>query len=146
MYVIVMSTWTKMIFDFRLLFADSYETRDRPSVLVTSPGSPDLLSNGQVSQKANRFTNRLTPAANTGGGPPGATQSPDQNVGGRIQIKLGYDPSGQQLVVTIIGSTNLTYRANGALRNPYVKVGSFACSSRLAIYRYIETLSGYQYI
>lgn len=43
-------------------------------------------------------------------------------MGGRIQIKLGYDPSGQQLVVTIIGSTSLTVREDNSLRNPYTKV------------------------
>lgn len=43
-------------------------------------------------------------------------------MGGRIQIKLGYDPTNLQLVVTVIGASGLTLRANGTARNPYAKV------------------------
>lgn len=45
-----------------------------------------------------------------------------ENIGGRIQIKLGYDPGTLQLIVTIICAVSLTIRANGAARNPYAKV------------------------
>lgn len=81
---------------------------------MTSPGSPDLQSTGRnnAAQIA-RYANRLTPA-----GPAPI----DPNIGGRIQIKLGYEPGLLQLIVTTICATNLTIRANGTARNPFIKV------------------------
>lgn len=88
-----------------------YDRRDKPSVLVTSPGSPDLHSLNRAT--ATRYANRLTPA-----GP----LPYDPNVGGRIQVKLGFEAPSLQLIVTIICAAGLTVRANGVARNPYVKV------------------------
>lgn len=98
-----------------IVLAEVYDRRDKPSVLVTSPGSPDLLSTTRASTHTGRYANHLTP-----GGP--LAIEPSQSVGGRIQIKLGYEPNGLQLIVTIIGATGLIPRQNGAGRNAYVKV------------------------
>lgn len=46
----------------------------------------------------------------------------DANVGGRIQVKMGYEPQNLQLVVTVIGASGLTLRCDGSPRNPYAKV------------------------
>ncbi|XP_062556119.1 regulating synaptic membrane exocytosis protein 2 isoform X3 [Armigeres subalbatus] len=93
--------------------ADNYSRRDKPSVLVTSPGSPDLHSVRNYSTNL-RYPNRLTPAA---------TASQQENsVGGRVQLKLGFDPSSLQLIVTIVGAKDLIPRLNGAARNPYAKI------------------------
>lgn len=100
---------------------DTYDRRDKPSVLVTSPGSPDLQSNvagGSSSSARARYSNRLTPA-----GP----IIIDPNIGGRIQIKLGFEPGTLQLIVTIICAAGLTLRANSAARNPYTKVYEMLC-------------------
>nr|XP_029718554.1 uncharacterized protein LOC115261297 isoform X2 [Aedes albopictus] len=93
--------------------AENYNRRDKPSVLVTSPGSPDLHSVRNYSTNL-RYPNRLTPAAT-------ATQQ-ENCVGGRIQLKLGFDPSSLQLIVTIVGAKDLVPRLNGAARNPYAKI------------------------
>lgn len=95
-----------------LQILEAYDRRDKPSVLVTSPSSPDRVASG-ASGAPSRYQSRLTP-----GGPVTA----DSNIGGRIQIKLGFEPGTLQLILTIICATGLTYRANGATRNPYVKV------------------------
>lgn len=101
--------------------AEAYrDPRDRPSVLVTSPGSPDLLSddfahaNSSGPSIGSRYAHRLLPGA------PGVPIDP--NVGGRIQIKLGYDPNAQQLLITVIGASGLRMRSNGTERNPYIKL------------------------
>lgn len=91
---------------------EAYDRRDKPSVLVTSPSSPDRVASG-ASAASGRYQSRLTPS-----GPVSA----ESNIGGRIQIKLGFEPGTLQLILTIICATGLTYRANGATRNPYVKV------------------------
>jgi regulating synaptic membrane exocytosis protein 2 len=82
-------------------------------VLVTSPGSPDVHGTGRVTTAPGRYANRLTPA-----GPIPI----DPNVGGRLQIKLGFEPSSLQLIVTVVCAAGLTIRSNGACRNPYAKV------------------------
>lgn len=93
---------------------ETYDRRDKPSVLVTSPSSPDRVAcGGASSSSTSRYTNRLTPTGQIAG---------DPNVGGRIQIKLGFEPGSLELILTIICAAGLTYRANGAPRNPYVKV------------------------
>nr|XP_012225588.1 PREDICTED: regulating synaptic membrane exocytosis protein 2 isoform X2 [Linepithema humile] len=76
--------------------------REKPSVLVTSPGSPDLHAQG-------RSRHSRHPTGNA-------------NVGGSIQVKLSFDPVGLQLIVTIICATGLTPKSNGQPRNPYAKV------------------------
>ncbi|XP_018049321.1 PREDICTED: regulating synaptic membrane exocytosis protein 2 [Atta colombica] len=76
--------------------------REKPSVLVTSPGSPDLYAQGRSRHSRN-------PTGNA-------------NVGGSIQVKLGFDPVGLQLIVTIICAAGLTPKSNGQPRNPYAKV------------------------
>ncbi|XP_046425503.1 regulating synaptic membrane exocytosis protein 2 isoform X4 [Neodiprion fabricii] len=80
-----------------------YDTRgEKPSVLVTSPGSPDLHAQGR-----NRH------ARHSGG---------NANVGGRLQAKLGFDTTGLQLIVTLVCAAGLTPRGNGQPRNPYAKI------------------------
>ncbi|XP_018306487.1 regulating synaptic membrane exocytosis protein 2 isoform X2 [Mycetomoellerius zeteki] len=69
---------------------------------VTSPGSPDLHAQG-------RSRHSRHPTGNA-------------NVGGSIQVKLGFDPVGLQLIVTIICAAGLTPKSNGQPRNPYAKV------------------------
>ncbi|KYN31360.1 Regulating synaptic membrane exocytosis protein 2 [Trachymyrmex septentrionalis] len=83
--------------------AELYDARrEKPSVLVTSPGSPDLYAQGR-----SRHSRRPTGNA---------------NVGGSIQVKLDFDPMGLELFVTIICAAGLTPRSNGELRNPYAKI------------------------
>ncbi|KAG5326128.1 RIMS2 protein, partial [Acromyrmex heyeri] len=83
--------------------AELYDARrEKPSVLVTSPGSPDLYAQG-------RSRHSRHPTGNV-------------NVGGSIQVKLGFDPVGLQLIVTIICAAGLTPKSNGQPRNPYAKV------------------------
>ncbi|KAL5275240.1 unc-10 family protein [Megaselia abdita] len=94
--------------------------RDKPSVLITSPGSPDLHSIGKplnVSTNSGRYGHRLD--SNSGMQLPIQSATP---VEGRMQLKLGYDKSTLQLHITIICCTGLSSRANGAARNPFVKV------------------------
>lgn len=65
---------------------------------------------------SNRFSNRLAPGV-SGSGP-----AYDPNIGGRVQVKLGFESSSLQLIVTLVCAAGLTQRSNGALRNPYGKV------------------------
>lgn len=108
---------------------ESYERRDKPSVLVTSPGSPDLHSTNRcsVGGSGNRYTNRLAPVTGSGSAP-----AYDPNVGGRIQVKLGFESSSLQLIVTLVCAAGLTQRSNGAPRNPYGKVGRLDPSGLVA--------------
>ncbi|XP_054013928.1 regulating synaptic membrane exocytosis protein 2 isoform X1 [Hylaeus anthracinus] len=76
--------------------------REKPSVLVTSPGSPDLHAQGRVSR--HRY-----PTGNT-------------NVGGNLQVKVGFDPVALQLIVTLVCAAGLTPRSNRQPRNPYAKI------------------------
>ncbi|XP_055320208.1 regulating synaptic membrane exocytosis protein 2 isoform X3 [Sitodiplosis mosellana] len=105
-------SWRQSHSPTRLRHAEAYDRRDKPSVLVTSPSSPDRVASGASASGA-RYSNRLTSAGSVVG---------DSNVGGRIQIKLGFEPGTLQLILTVIGAAGLTYRANGATRNPYVKI------------------------
>lgn len=94
--------------------------RDKPSVLITSPGSPDLHSIGKplnVSSIGGRYGQRLD--SNSVMQLPIHSTSP---VEGRMQLKLGYDKATLQLLITIICCTGLTLRVNGTPRNPFVKV------------------------
>lgn len=71
------------------------EGYERPHVLVTSPGSPE----------------RPRPA-------PPLTPS----VGGRIQIRLVFEPASLQLLVTIVCASGLQARSPHQQRNPYCKL------------------------
>ncbi|KAG5896270.1 hypothetical protein JTB14_033567 [Gonioctena quinquepunctata] len=72
------------------------EIHERPHVLVTSPGSPDRQD------------------------PPQQALAP--SIGGRIQIRLEFDPSTLQLLVTIVCAAGLTPRSPQQPRNPYCKL------------------------
>ncbi|XP_043258881.1 regulating synaptic membrane exocytosis protein 1 isoform X9 [Colletes gigas] len=76
--------------------------REKPSVLVTSPGSPDLHAQGRVRNFRHTIGNT--------------------NVGGNLQVQVGFDPVALQLIVTLICATRLTPRSNGQPRNPYAKI------------------------
>ncbi|XP_076548355.1 rab3 interacting molecule isoform X1 [Osmia lignaria lignaria] len=76
--------------------------REKPSVLVTSPGSPDLHAQGRARHLRH---------------PPG-----NANVGGNLQVKLSFDPMALRLIVTLICAAGLTPRSNGQPRNPYAKI------------------------
>ncbi|XP_072388810.1 regulating synaptic membrane exocytosis protein 2 [Diabrotica undecimpunctata] len=73
------------------------EIYERPHVLVTSPGSPER------SQDTSRQT--LAPS-----------------IGGRIQVRVEFDPSALQLLVTIVCAAGLTPRSPQQPRNPYCKL------------------------
>lgn len=110
----------------RCTSTESYERREKPSVLVTSPGSPDLHSTNRCSVGAgnNRYANRLAPVSGSG-----SATAYDPNIGGRIQVKLGFESSSLQLIVTLVCAAGLTQRSNGTLRNPYGKVRGLVISS-----------------
>uniref|UniRef100_A0A0A9VXD4 Regulating synaptic membrane exocytosis protein 2 n=1 Tax=Lygus hesperus TaxID=30085 RepID=A0A0A9VXD4_LYGHE len=85
---------------------DLYDMRkDKPSVLVTSPGSPDMHGHHNPRLRGQRVPS----AANT-------------NVGGRIQVKLWFDSGALQLVMTLVCAAGLMPRSNGSPRNPYAKL------------------------
>lgn len=100
---------------------ESFDGRDKPSVLVTSPGSPDF-----------NFQQKLQPLAHSKRsigryqGRFSQSSSIDPNVGGRIQIKLGFESSSLQLILTLVCAADLTFRPNGVARNPYAKVSAFS--------------------
>ncbi|XP_019867469.2 regulating synaptic membrane exocytosis protein 2 [Aethina tumida] len=71
------------------------ELYERPHVLVTSPGSPERQETAPS----------LAPS-----------------VGGRVQVRLGFDPTTLQLLVTIVCASGLTPRSPHQPRNPYCKL------------------------
>ncbi|XP_050294948.1 rab-3-interacting molecule unc-10 isoform X4 [Anthonomus grandis grandis] len=73
------------------------ELYERPHVLVTSPGSPERQEGAPAMQAPN-------------------------SVGGRIQIRLGFDTTTLQLLVTIVCASGLRPRAEQQPRNPYCKL------------------------
>lgn len=80
---------------------------------MTSPGSPDRLGgseHGAATSGGAGYANRVTPASH------------EASVGGRLQIKLGFEPGTLQLILTAICASGLKYRENGSTRNPYIKV------------------------
>ncbi|CAD1476292.1 unnamed protein product, partial [Heterotrigona itama] len=77
--------------------------REKPSVLVTSPGSPDLHAQGRA-----RHLRHVS--------------SGNANVGGNLQVKLSFDPAALRLIVTLICAAGLMPKSNGQNRNPYVKI------------------------
>lgn len=96
---------------------ESFDGRDKPSVLVTSPGSPDFNYQQKIQpplhskRPIGRYQGRFSQSS-----------SIDPNIGGRLQIKLGFEPSSLQLILTIVCGADLTFRPNGTARNPYAKV------------------------
>jgi len=74
----------------------------KPSVMVTSPSSPERVGHRQ--------------------GQPRPLRSNQPNVGGRLQVKLWFDAAALQLTVTVAGASGLTPRPNGQPRNPYAKL------------------------
>ncbi|XP_043194210.1 regulating synaptic membrane exocytosis protein 2-like isoform X3 [Amphibalanus amphitrite] len=68
----------------------------RPSVTVTSPGSPDSRAH------------HPRPSV--------------ENIGGKLQAKLWYDSRTLKLIVTLLCAVDLVPRESGHLRNPYAKV------------------------
>ncbi|XP_071053229.1 regulating synaptic membrane exocytosis protein 2 isoform X1 [Onthophagus taurus] len=71
------------------------EGYERPHVLVTSPGSPERPR-------------------------PGPTMPP--SVGGRVQLRIVFEPTTLQLLVTIICASGLMPRSPHQQRNPYCKL------------------------
>lgn len=92
-----------ILVDVARSLAELYDARrEKPSVLVTSPGSPDLHAQG-------RGRHSRYPTGNT-------------NVGGSIQVKLGFDPVAFQLIVTVVCAAGLMPKSSGQPRNPYAKL------------------------
>ncbi|XP_050553089.1 regulating synaptic membrane exocytosis protein 2 isoform X17 [Spodoptera frugiperda] len=73
---------------------------EKPSVLVTSPGSPDVHSR----RRPTRYNHH------------------NANVAGRIQLKIYFDVSATQLCVTVVSASGLTPRPDGSPRCPYAKL------------------------
>ncbi|XP_060810371.1 regulating synaptic membrane exocytosis protein 2 isoform X7 [Amyelois transitella] len=73
---------------------------EKPSVLVTSPGSPDVHARRR----------------------PGRYNHHNANVAGRIQLKVYFDISALQLLVTVVSANGLTPRSDGSPRCPYCKI------------------------
>ncbi|CAH2099996.1 unnamed protein product [Euphydryas editha] len=73
---------------------------EKPSVLVTSPGSPDMHSRRR-SARHNHHNISVT---------------------GRIQLKVYFDIPALQLLVTVVSATGLSPRSDGSPRCPYAKV------------------------
>ncbi|XP_073942958.1 rab3 interacting molecule isoform X6 [Choristoneura fumiferana] len=71
---------------------------ENPSVLVTSPGSPDVHARRRPRHHQNA------------------------NVAGRIQLKVYFDISALQLVVTVVSASGLCPRPDGSPRCPYAKI------------------------
>ncbi|CAB0028382.1 unnamed protein product, partial [Trichogramma brassicae] len=92
---------------------DGRGSNNKPSVKVTSPGSPDLY--GQARYAANRQLRAMT-----AGAPPAVAAG--SNVGGRLQVKLNFDAASLQLVVSIVCATGLIPRKNGQPRSSYAKM------------------------
>ncbi|KAJ2946463.1 hypothetical protein O0L34_g12506 [Tuta absoluta] len=72
---------------------------EKPSVLVTSPGSPDVHARGRRRHGHH-----------------------NANVAGRIQLKVYFDISALQLLVTVVSASGLTPRTDGSPRCPYAKI------------------------
>lgn len=73
------------------------EIYERPHVLVTSPGSPERSQDP-------------------------SQQALASSIGGRIQVRVEFDTSALQLLVTIVCAAGLTPRSPHQPRNPYCKL------------------------
>ncbi|XP_045760838.1 regulating synaptic membrane exocytosis protein 2 isoform X10 [Maniola jurtina] len=72
---------------------------EKPSVLVTSPGSPDM----HARRRSARHNHHV-------------------GVAGRIQLKVYFDITALQLLVTVVSATGLSPRTDGSPRCPYAKI------------------------
>lgn len=121
---------------FPFCTTESFDGRDKPSVLVTSPGSPDFNFQQKLQAPAHskrpigRYQGRFSQSS-----------SIDPNIGGRMQIKLGFEASALQLILTIVCAADLTYRPNGAARNPYAKVSDENSSRQSKAFQHFPYLS-----
>ncbi|XP_023934481.2 regulating synaptic membrane exocytosis protein 2-like isoform X9 [Bicyclus anynana] len=73
---------------------------EKPSVLVTSPGSPDVHARRRSARQ--NYHN--------------------VSVSGRIQLKVFFDIPALQLLVTVVSATGLCPRSDGSPRCPYSKI------------------------
>ncbi|XP_030028019.2 regulating synaptic membrane exocytosis protein 2 isoform X3 [Manduca sexta] len=73
---------------------------EKPSVLVTSPGSPDVHSRRRMARHNHH----------------------NANVAGRIQLKIYFDITALQLLVTVVCASGLNPRPDGSPRCPYAKI------------------------
>ncbi|XP_048481598.1 regulating synaptic membrane exocytosis protein 2 isoform X13 [Plutella xylostella] len=73
---------------------------EKPSVLVTSPGSPDVHSR----RRSRRHNHH------------------NASVAGRVQLKIYFDISALQLLVTVVSAAGLSPRPDGSPRCPYAKI------------------------
>ncbi|XP_071440567.1 regulating synaptic membrane exocytosis protein 2 isoform X6 [Hetaerina americana] len=95
--------------------------REKPSVMVTSPSSPDPATAASSAARGLRHHQHHTQQ-------PEHHRRPHQQhrergaVGGRLQVKLWFDATALQLVVTIVCAAGLSPRTNGQPRNPYAKL------------------------
>lgn len=90
----------------------------KPSVMVTSPSSPE------------RVGHRAPPPLHR----PLRNAPSQPHVGGRLQVKLWFDAAALQLVVTVVCASGLTPRANGQPRNPYAKL--FLLPDRRSVHKH----------
>ncbi|XP_050421274.1 regulating synaptic membrane exocytosis protein 2 isoform X10 [Adelges cooleyi] len=81
--------------------------KDKPYVMVTSPGSPEHLATNP---------SRILRASKSVTGPNSL------HVGGKTQVKLGFDQQSLKLVVSIMAASNLLPRPDGSPRSAYAKV------------------------
>ncbi|XP_050665310.1 regulating synaptic membrane exocytosis protein 2 isoform X6 [Leptidea sinapis] len=73
---------------------------EKPSVLVTSPGSPDVHGRRRSARQSGQ----------------------NASVAGRIQLKVYFDISALQLLVTVVSASGLSPRVDGSPRCPYAKL------------------------
>lgn len=125
----------QLIFPFHFsphLKTESFDGREKPSVLVTSPGSPDFNYQQKLQPSAHhkrlgRYQGRFSHST-----------SIDPNIGGRVQIKLGFEASALQLIVTVVCAADLTFRPNGSPRNPYAKVSVNTHIQKLLVFFFYD--------
>ncbi|XP_072936101.1 regulating synaptic membrane exocytosis protein 2 isoform X2 [Epargyreus clarus] len=73
---------------------------EKPSVLVTSPGSPDVHARRRSARHGHY----------------------NAGVAGRIQLKIYFDIPALQLLVTVVSASGLSARTDGSPRCPYAKI------------------------
>ncbi|XP_069354466.1 regulating synaptic membrane exocytosis protein 2 isoform X12 [Maniola hyperantus] len=81
------------------LYTETMGGCEKPSVLVTSPGSPDM----HARRRSARHNHHVS-------------------VAGRIQLKVCFDITALQLLVTVVSATGLSPRTDGSPRCPYAKI------------------------
>ncbi|XP_046392498.1 regulating synaptic membrane exocytosis protein 2 isoform X3 [Ischnura elegans] len=95
--------------------------REKPSVMVTSPSSPDPASAASSAARGLRH-HQHHPQHSEHHRRPHQQHRERGAVGGRLQVKLWFDATALQLVVTIVCAAGLSPRTNGQPRNPYAKL------------------------